>query len=148
MIFHVGIDAMDESAQPLRRGITVERIAAATGTAQSAADETLARFREDASFKMIGEPTIQTIRLADGNDAVLLSVSAYRGGERRTAIGKLFAVKGGNRFVASGFVTAGRNSKLAGVDGAAFTQLLAHLRTFSTDPNQFDPRSLEARPGE
>lgn len=149
MVLHVGTDAADESGQPLRFGLTVERSPhggpAEDGhaAAEAYAAELLRRFREDASFKLVGDPTIEPVRLAEGRDGSLLRLEAYRGADRRTAIAKLVVVRGNLRWVASAYATAGRESRLAGLDGPTLARLLAHLRTFTTDPARFDPAPVD-----
>jgi hypothetical protein len=146
-VLHLGREASDEHNRPMRVGMTVERIAGAPAAkmdARAAAEQLLGRFKDDPSFKIIGEPAIEAVTLSDGSPAALLRVEAYRGGDRRTAIGKLVVVKGQLNWVVSGFVTAGRDSNRAGTGGSAYRQVEAHVRTFTLDPNKFAPPAATA----
>lgn len=147
MVLHVGVDGVDETGQPLRCGLTVERAPggadAVAVAAPAHANELLRRFREDSSFRIIGEPTVETVRLSDGRDAALLKLQAYRGPDRRTSIAKLVVVRGNLRWVTSAFVTAGRNSGMADLDDGTFLRLSAFQQTFTTDPATFDAAPVE-----
>ena len=144
MILYVGREATDESGQPLRRGLTIERIPdRSTDDARAAAEQLLARFKADPGFKLNGEPHLQTLQLAGGTRAALLRVEAFRGPDRRTAIGKLIATDGRLRWVVSVFVTAGRTSALATCDSEPYRSLEPYLRTFTLNPQQFSAAPLE-----
>lgn len=143
MILHLGEETQDASGQSVKLGMTLERYPDAQNDAATSAAAILQRFKADPNFKLIGEPETEEVVLADGVRAVMVTVEATRPGDRRTAIAKLVVADANLRWVVSGFVVAPDRGGRATRKAPGFQRMVAHLKSFTCNPDKFDPKPIQ-----
>ena len=134
-------DIKDETRQPLDLGLTVERLGKATDSLDDEAKKLIERYSQEKSIAVEGKPTVEHDKLADGTDAVRVTLSLLAG-NRRTLMQKLFVNSKDHRWVVSAYITAGDKSVLTEPDRDMAQKLRAHLLSFTLDPNKIDQAPL------
>lgn len=132
----------DENRQPLEVGISIERLTKPTEPVSDEAKKLLARYAAEKTITIEGEPVEQKVKLADGEEAMLISLKIVAN-NRRTFMQKLLINGPENRWVVSGYITAGEKSILPNPDSDMAKKVQAHLLTFTLDPKKLDQQPLQ-----
>jgi hypothetical protein len=131
----------DETRQPLEVGMSIERLTKATDTIDQEAKKLIERYSAEKAMTIEGKPTTEHVKLADGQDAVIVSLTILMN-NRQTYMQKLLAASPAYRWVISAYVTAGDKSIMTRPDSDMARKLRAHLLTFTLDPNKLDQEPL------
>jgi hypothetical protein len=131
----------DETRQPLDVGLSIERLSKPADSLDEEAKKLIQRYSEEKSVQLDGKPTAEHLKLSDGSDSVLVSLSIHANG-RRTYMQKLLVSGKEHRWVISGYITAGEKSILPKSDSDMARKIRAHLQTFTLDPNKIDQNPL------
>jgi hypothetical protein len=91
-----------------------------------------------------GDPRTQSVKLAGGTDAILLSAELVRRDQSRraTQLKLLSGDEQGVGWIVTGFVTAGRQSELAQPSSEVASRLRAHLLSLSLVRGKFEDGAL------
>jgi hypothetical protein len=142
MVLHLAMSGIkDETRQPLDLGLTVERLTKPSDSLDDEAKKLIQRYNQEKSITVEGKPTAEHVKLADGNDSVLVTLSMLAG-NRRTLMQKLLVNGKEHRWVVSAYVTAGEKSVLTDRDRDMGQKLRAHLLSFTLDPKNIDQTPL------
>jgi len=127
----------DETRQPLDVGLSVERLTKATDSLEDEANRLIDRYKKEKSVTIEGKPKTEHLKLADGHDSLLLSLSLV-GNNRRTYMQKLLVSGPDHRWAVSAYVSAGDQSILPKPDSDMSKKLRAHLESFTLDANKLN----------
>jgi len=132
---------MDETRKPLDVGLSIERLTKPANSLDEEAKKLIQRYTQEKSVQVEGQPASEHIKLSDGTDSVLVSLSILAN-ERRTFMQKLLVNGPQNRWVVSGYIIGGEKSILPKSDSDMARKIRAHLQTFTLDPNKIDQDPL------
>lgn len=142
----IGLPALDDTEQPLQAGFMVERFAATEEPAATGAKENLNGLKTSPLFEILGEPTVQEVKLSDGTPAALLTVEFLRKDKnRKSHFMKLFA-KDQNSvgWVVTAFLVAGKDSQFATKHPEIPRRLKAQVLSFCFDKAKFSDAGVKA----
>src|SRR5262249_32486129 len=94
-------------------------------------------------LKQVGKESIDTLKLADGNDAMFLTMEFIKDKDRHSLQMKMLVKdKDANGWVISGFIVGGKDSKIPTLESDVSKWLRAHLESFVFDANKLDDKKL------
>jgi predicted HTH transcriptional regulator len=138
------VPATDEDEKPIEIGITVEKVKTERSL-EEGARSIVAAAREDSSLEIAARPTFEPIKLADGNDAILVIMEAAKGPERRALYFKMLTkTDQGTAFIAGSFLIAGKNSKIPTIESSLAKWLRAQVTAFVRDPAKLSVEKVKA----
>jgi len=139
----IGVPAVDETKSPLQIGLTVERFPKTTESLKEGIDGLLKATQKNRRLEQIGKESIDSLKLADGNDAMLLGMEFIKDMDRHSLQMKMLVKdKDANGWVISGFIVGGKDSKIPTPDGDLAKWLRAHLESFVFDASKLDEKKL------
>lgn len=140
-----GVPIVDENGEPLQIGITVEKFPNTKGSLEDGIKLLAKNAKANPRLELVGAEVVDSLELADGAPAVLLTTQFVKEGTRSSLQLKMLAKdKDANGWVVSAYVVVGKASQLAARDGALATGLAAHVRSFCLDPSKVDVKPVEA----
>jgi hypothetical protein len=144
----IGVPAVDETNSPLQIGLTVERFPKTTETLKEGIDGLVKAAQRNRRLKQVGKESIDTIQLADGTDAMFLTMEFIKDRDRRSLQMKMLVKdENANGWVISGFIVGGQDSKIPTPGSDVSKWLRAHLESFVFDANRMDDKQLREQYG-
>lgn len=141
----IGVPAFDETRAPLQIGLTVEKFADAKEPLKSIMNDLVEAAKKAPRLELVGKETVETIRLSDGTEAMLLKVEFIKEGRRRSLQMKLVAKDAGsNAWIVSGHLVGGKESRWPTTDSTLAKWLEAHVRSFTLEATKFDAEKVNA----
>ena len=140
----VGLPAVDENGAPIQAELTVEKHPGTGDTLKEGAAGLVGRAKGTRGLELVGKEKAETVTLADGTEAALLTMEFIQGGTRRTLWMKLLAKDGAeNGWVVSRYVIGGQDSKLPTRDRELVRWVRAHLTSFCFEKAKLDEDKLK-----
>ncbi len=141
----VGIPAVDENGNALQIGLMVEKFPETKETVKEMMDGLIEQAKKVRQLELVGKESVDTIKLADGTEAMLLKAEFIKEKTRRSLQMKLVVKDAeSNAWIVSGHVVGGKESKLPTAESELTKWLSAHLTSFSLDAKKFDADKVEA----
>jgi hypothetical protein len=139
----IGVPAVDETGAPLQIGLTVERFAKTKESLKEGIEGLVKATKKNPRLEQIGKESMDSLKLADGNDAMLLTMEFVKDTDRHSLQMKMLVKdKEANGWVISGFLVGGKDSKIPTPDSDLAKWLRAHLESFVFDAQKFDEKKL------
>jgi hypothetical protein len=139
-------EARDETSQPLKVGLTVERFPGNKDTLDQGVKQLIDHFRADKRWIPQGEIQDEALALADGTPARLLTLALLsQNGARRALQYKLMTLDREQvGVVVGGFLMTGRDSKMTDAQSKMARLLRAHVTSLTLDSAKMDEGPLRA----
>ena len=132
-----GVSDKDEFDQKLQAQLILESIQMEPDL-EASANVVVNRILGEGQTEQLAKPTGEKMKLADGTDAFLITIEIRRQDIRMLII-KLLAKNGPDKgYVATGTITASKDSNLPAGKGKLGTWLKEMVKSFVKDPEKFD----------
>ncbi|OAI47669.1 hypothetical protein AYO44_09225 [Planctomycetaceae bacterium SCGC AG-212-F19] len=138
-----GVPPLDDTGAPLQMGMSVEKFPKEKQSLREVMDALVKGAKSAPQLEMVGQETVEALKLADGTEALLLTVEFIKEKRRRSLQMKL-VVKGADNdtWVVSGFLVGGKDSKTPTPGSNRAKWLRAHLTSFTFDKAKLDEGKL------
>jgi len=141
----IGIPATDDTGAPLQAGLVLEQLPTAKGSLRDVANDVIAGAAKDPRLSPLAKPTIESVKLADGTDAVFVMAAFNKEGSRRSLQLKLIARGADARtWMVSGFLVGGKGSRWCAPGSDLASWLRVHLMSLRLTPGGVDEKPLRA----
>jgi hypothetical protein len=141
----IGVPALDETEAPLQVGMTVVKIPGSKESVKETMSGLVAEAKKARRLELVGKESVETIKLSDGTEAMLLKAEFIKGGSRRSFQMKLVAKDAdANAWIISGHLVGGKESKWPTAESDLAKWLEAHLTSFSMDEKKFNAEKVKA----
>jgi hypothetical protein len=141
----LGVPAVDETGAPLQIGLTVEKFPPAEESTETIAKELARSATKNPQLKMVGNESVEAVKLSDQTAATLVTTEFIKGGDRRSLQMKLIGKDGkGQIWIVSGFMVGGKESKWPTPKSKLGVWLRAHLVSLTLTGKDIDQKNLEA----
>jgi hypothetical protein len=139
----IGVPAVDETGAPLQIGLTVERFAKTKESLKEGAEGLVKATSNNARLKQIGKESVDPLKLADGNEGMLLTMEFIKDTDRHSLQMKMLVKdKETNGWVISGFIVGGKDSKIPTANSDLTKWLRVHLESFVFEDKKLDEKKL------
>lgn len=140
----IGLPALDETKSPLQIGLTVEKFPGSKESIKEIMRGLVEGARKAPRLDLVGKESVETIKLSDGTEAMLLKAEFIKEGGRRSLQMKLVAKDtDSNVWIASGQLVGGKESRWPTAGSSLAKWLEAHLTSFSLDAKKFDAEKVK-----
>jgi hypothetical protein len=141
----IGIPATDENGNALQVGLMVEKFPETKETVKEMMDGLIDQAKKVRQLELVGKESVDSIKLADGTEAMFLKAEFIKEKTRRSLQLKLVVKDAeSNAWIVSGHVVGGKESKLPTAESDLTRWLSAHLTSFCLDAKKFDADKVEA----
>jgi hypothetical protein len=146
----IGVPAMDETQAPLQIGMTVEKFARTKESLKEGIDGLVRAAKKNRHLKQVGKESIDSLKLSDDSDAMLLVMEFIKDQDRRSLQMKMVVKDNdANVWVVSGFVVGGKDSKIPNSESDIAKWLRGHVTSFCLNGKKLDEKKLtEANKGQ
>ena len=146
MLLYLLREARDETGEPLKVGLTIERFPGNKDTLDEGVKQLIEHFRADKRWTPQGEIRDEPVSLADGTAARLVTLHARsQDGRRRALQYKLLALDKQRVGIAiSAFLTTSAASKMTDPESKIARLLWAHVTSLTLDPAKMNDAALRA----
>ncbi|MGH9814142.1 MAG: hypothetical protein ACRD4T_13500 [Candidatus Acidiferrales bacterium] len=141
----LGVPALDETQAPLQIGLAVEMFPGSKESVKAIMSGLIAGARKAPRLELVGKVSVETVKLSDGTEAMLLKAEFIKEGSRRSLQMKLVAKDAdSNAWIVSGHLVGGKESKWPTAKSSLARWLEVHLTSLSLDEKKFDPERVKA----
>lgn len=141
----ISVPRLDETQAPLQIGMTVETYPGTQESIGAIVTSLVETGKGTPRLELVGKESVQSIKLADGTDAKLLTMEFIKQGNRRSLQMKLIAKNADSTaWVVSGHIVGGKESKWPTPESSLAKWLEAHLSSLTFDEKAFNPEKLNA----
>jgi hypothetical protein len=140
-----GVPLVDETKSPLQIGLVVEKFSGAIKSVKDIMNGLVKEAQTAPQLELVGQPAVETMKLADGTDATFLTAEFIKEGRRRSLQMKLVTKDvDGNAWIASAHLVGGKESKWPTANSNLAKWLRAHLTSLCWDKSKVDVEALKA----
>jgi hypothetical protein len=140
----VGVPALDENREPLQTGLTVEKFPNTKESPKEGVQGLLRQLKRNRGLQLVGKEAVEPLKLSDGTEAMLLTVELLKGKDRRSLYMKMAVNdKDGNGWIITGYLVAGKASKIPSPDSELAKWLRAHVTSFCLDKAKLNEDNLK-----
>jgi hypothetical protein len=140
-----GVPLLDETKSPLQIGLVVEKSSDALKSVKNIMNGLVEEAQKAPQLELVGQPAVETIKLADGTEAMFLTAEFIKEGRRRSLQMKLVAKDpDGKTWIASAHLVGGKESMWPTANSNLAKWLRAHLTSLSWDESKIDIGALKA----
>lgn len=135
----IGVPAVDETGEPLRIGVTVERFRAGKDSLDFGIEQLVKAAKANRRLEIVGQESIEKLKLADATEAALVSMEFINEKSRRSLQLKLLVKDDKDKaWIVSGFLVGGKESKLPTAKSELAQWLRSIVLTFCLDAAKID----------
>jgi hypothetical protein len=140
----IGVPVLDETGAPLQVGMTVEKFPQTKGSLKEGIEGLLKRAKNDQRLELVGKEVVETLKLSDGTEAMLLTAEFIKDKDRKSLQMKMLVKDGeSNGWVISAYLVGDKDSKLPVASSYLGQWLRVHVTSFCFDKTKLDESKLK-----